>query len=104
MGLMESRTYERGRDIVMSILAAGLAVAVILITWNGIDDGFSNNETQLLETAFGGFIGIIGSFIGYRAGERAAVNRASYVVPTSEQLDIVEPMPSPPQPGGLEQP
>jgi hypothetical protein len=63
------------RDWVAIILAIGLATAINLITaaalWDAIenDEGLSENATQILTTAFGGIVGVLGGFIGFKAGE-----------------------------------
>jgi predicted PurR-regulated permease PerM len=69
----------RGRDWVAVVLAVGLCTAVNLITAAVLYDaifsegpGLSENATQILTTVFGGIIGVLGSYIGYRAGLNAA--------------------------------
>lgn len=63
------------RDWVAVILAAGLAIAVNTITvavlWDAIASagpGLSENATQVLVTAFGGIIGVLGAYLGFKAG------------------------------------
>jgi hypothetical protein len=65
----------RGHTAVAVVLAVGLASAVNFITiavlWDAVRSagpGLSENATQVLTTAFGGMIGVLGSYIGYRAG------------------------------------
>lgn len=65
---------QRTRDWVVIILAAGLSLAVICVTVGVLYDaifsegpGLSDNATQLLTTAFGGIIGVLGSYVGFRA-------------------------------------
>jgi multisubunit Na+/H+ antiporter MnhB subunit len=65
----------RGRDAVAIVLAVGIATAINLITFAVLYDalfsegpGLSENATQVLVTAFGGIIGVLGSYIGFRAG------------------------------------
>lgn len=60
--------------VVAVVLAVGLATAVNLITVGVLYDaifsegpGLSSNATQILTTVFGGIVGILGSYIGYRA-------------------------------------
>ena len=67
-----------GRDWVAIILAIGLATGVNLITAAVMYDavrsdtpGLSENATQILTTAFGGIVGVLGGYIGGRAVERA---------------------------------
>jgi hypothetical protein len=72
-----------GKDLVAIIMAIGLATALNLITLgvlfnaffrgrNGGDPSISENATQILIASFGGMIGVIGSYIGYRAGAAQA--------------------------------
>jgi predicted small secreted protein len=68
-------TASRGREAVAIILAVGIAVAINLITiavlYDAIfsnESGLSENATQVITTAFGGMIGVLGSYIGFRAG------------------------------------
>lgn len=66
-----------GKDWVALTLAIGLSTAVNCITFAVLYDaifsdrsGLSENATQILVAAFGGIIGVLGGYIGYRAGER----------------------------------
>jgi hypothetical protein len=67
---------DQGRTIVAAILAIALGVGVCTLTagvlWEAIfrteSSGLSENATQILTTAFGGIIGVLGSYIGFRAG------------------------------------
>jgi Na+-driven multidrug efflux pump len=59
----------------MFALALGLLVAIDSITvgilWDAIASkgpGISDNAAQILTTAFGGIIGVLGSYVGFRAG------------------------------------
>jgi len=68
-------------DIAAIILAGGLVIAVIVITTsvlvNTFQDegaGLGENTTQVLLTCLGGILALLGSFIGYAFGRRAAVN------------------------------
>ena len=72
-----------GRDWVAVILALGIVVALVLITGAVFYDavrsdtpGLSENATQILTTAFGGIVGVLGGYIGGRAVERAHRDRA----------------------------
>ena len=63
-----------GRDWTAIILAVGLGLAINTITVAVLIDaivsngpGLSENATQILTTAFGGIIGVLGSYVGYRA-------------------------------------
>jgi shikimate kinase len=64
------------RELVALTLAIGLAAAVTLLTAGVLYDaitgdgpGLTDNATQLLETAFAGIIGIVGAYLGFRAGQ-----------------------------------
>src|SRR5215472_3327644 len=62
------------RDRVVLVLAIGLSLAVLFVTAGVLYDaifsegpGLSDNATQVLTAAFGGIIGVLGSYVGYRA-------------------------------------
>lgn len=64
------------RDLVALILATGLALALNVIVGAVLYDaihsagpGLSENATQILTGAFGGIVGVLGSYVGYRAGK-----------------------------------
>lgn len=66
------------RDLVAIILAIGLSLALVLlmvgVLWDAVRSdtpGISDNAAQVIELGFGGIIGIIGSFLGYKAGASA---------------------------------
>jgi predicted small secreted protein len=66
-------TGKVAKEWVAIILAIGLATAINVITLAVLIDalysddvGLSENATQILTTAFGGIIGVLGSYIGYR--------------------------------------
>jgi hypothetical protein len=61
------------RDRVALILALGTAISFVLIAAGSVlvalqDRPLSENATQLLVAAFGGMIGVLGSYLGFRAG------------------------------------
>jgi hypothetical protein len=65
-----------GRDWIVLTLAAGLVLAINLLTAGVLYDaifsegpGLSDNATQVLTTVFGGIIGVLGSYIGFKAGQ-----------------------------------
>jgi hypothetical protein len=67
----------RGVDVVALVLAVGLVAAVAMLTlgvlWDAITSegpGLSDNATQILVAAFGGLIGVLGTYIGYQIGAR----------------------------------
>jgi hypothetical protein len=47
--------------------------------------GLSENATQILTGAFGGIIGVLGSYLGYRAG--AATNVSTPAPPDVDDTD-----------------
>jgi hypothetical protein len=69
---------EAARSRVALVLAVGISLAVILVTAGVLYDaifsegpGLSDNATQLLTTAFGGIIGVLGSYLGFVAASHA---------------------------------
>lgn len=75
---------DRGRSLVALVLAVSLGIGVATITvgvlWEAIfrtgSAGLSENATQILTTAFGGIIGVLGSYIGFRAGQASSEAQA----------------------------
>jgi hypothetical protein len=66
-----------GRDWVALILAIGIATGLNCITFAVLYDavfsnesGLSENATQILTGAFGGILGVLGSYVGYQAASR----------------------------------
>jgi hypothetical protein len=66
----------RARDWVAVILALGIVTAVNLVTAAVLLDaiissgpGLSDNATQVITLSFGGIIGLLGGFLGYKAGQ-----------------------------------
>jgi hypothetical protein len=87
------------REWTAIILAIGLGTAINAITIAVLIDaivsagpGLSENATQILTTAFGGIIGVLGSYIGFRsatssrdlgqADAAAEAARTAQVIPT----------------------
>lgn len=71
----------KGREWVAIILAIGIATAVNCVTFAVLYDaiksagpGLSENATQVLTTAFGGIVGVLGAYIGFKAGARPPDN------------------------------
>jgi hypothetical protein len=72
----------RGRDWVAILLAVGIATAlnviVVAVLWTAVtsssdvDGGLSENATQIITGAFGGILGVLGAYLGFRAGEQHA--------------------------------
>lgn len=65
----------RGRDIVAVVLAAGLSLSLLIIVAAVMYDavrsdtpGLSENATQILTGWGGGVVGVLGSYLGFRAG------------------------------------
>lgn len=80
---MPASTEPRGREWVALVLAIGISMAVILITAASMYDavrsdtpGLSENATQVLTAAFSGGFGVLGSYVGYRAGRSDADRHA----------------------------
>ena len=72
----------RTRDLVALVLAIGLAGGFIIIVSAVMYDavrsdtpGLSENATQILTGWGGGIIGIVGSYLGYRAGDTDRTRR-----------------------------
>jgi hypothetical protein len=70
------------RELVALVLAIGLAASLLLIVAAVMYDavrsdtpGLSENATQILTGWGGGIIGIVGSYLGYRAGETSDARR-----------------------------
>lgn len=67
------------RDLVAVILALGLVASlfaiVVAVLYDAIASqgpGLSENATQILTGAFGGIIGLLGGYLGYKAGRAAS--------------------------------
>jgi ABC-type nickel/cobalt efflux system permease component RcnA len=67
-------------DLIAVILAAGLSLSIVAlvvgVVWAAIKNGstastLSENESQVLTVAFSGMIGVLGAWVGYRAGNGA---------------------------------
>lgn len=64
-----------GKEWVAVILAVGLATAVNLIVIGGFASAvyrkaeLSENATQVMTAVFGGIVGVLGSYVGYKAGQ-----------------------------------
>lgn len=98
--------HSEGRDTIAVILAVGLATGVNLITFAALYDalrsdtpGLSENATQIMTTAFGGIVGVLGGYIGGRAVERAQTNQAEREAASSE---VEKPEPPAPQQSSIE--
>jgi hypothetical protein len=73
----QRRAGVSAKDWVAVILAVGMVAGLLVITVGALIDaqnadqpGLSENATQLLTAAFGGVIGVLGSYLGFKAGER----------------------------------
>lgn len=66
----------RGREWAALVLAIGLSLGIVIICLavaiNAVQhqEPLSDNATQVLTAAFAGIVGVLGSYLGYRAGER----------------------------------
>lgn len=64
-----------GKEWVAVILAIGLGTAVNFIVIGGFVSAvyrhaeLSENATQVMTAVFGGIVGVLGSFVGYKAGQ-----------------------------------
>jgi hypothetical protein len=67
-------------DLTAMILSIGITLSITLLTigivWSAIKNGgtaatLTENETQVLISAFGGIFGILGAYIGYQLGNGA---------------------------------
>ena len=75
-----------GRDWVAILLAIAVATAlnviVVAVLWTAVtsssdvNGGLSENATQIITGAFGGIIGVLGSYLGFRVGERRGQHNA----------------------------
>jgi len=93
------------KDWVALILALSICIALNLmvagILYNAIVHShvpLSENATQVLTGAIGGIIGILGSYLGFREGERSALDQPGLSVVRSE------PTPEAPDTDELEHP
>jgi len=79
------------------ILAVGIATAINAITFaslyvavfhkSDVSGGLSTNAATLLTTAFGGIIGVLGSYIGYRAAASSTMSGPPASPPPGVQTD-----------------
>lgn len=91
---MKGKPGSFGRDATAVILAVGIALAINLITFAVVYDavvnpgeaGLSENATQVLTTAFGGIIGVLGGFVGYQRGLDARKNNDESPPPEDDEL------------------
>lgn len=92
--------------VVALALAIGLSLAVTVITVGVLYDaifsegpGLSDNATQVLTAAFGGMIGVLGSYVGFHAGTNASNGGTVDTSDTSSASSVaVEPDDSEPPP------
>jgi hypothetical protein len=92
---VNERPEREGREWVAIILAVGIALALNLlmfgVLWDAIyssESGLSENATQVIIAAFGGIIGVLGSYVGFRAGaDHARRARGAPSEPQSDDLD-----------------
>jgi hypothetical protein len=98
---------KRGSEVVAVILAGGLVFAINVVTlavlWGAISSdgpGLSDNATQVLVTAFGGIIGLLGAFVGYRVGQATAPPPPEEPWPAwRDRTAELPPNPAPEKPG-----
>jgi hypothetical protein len=66
------------RAVAVVVLAVGIAAALIIVTVSILYDakrshaaaGLSNNATQVLLSVFSGIIGVLGAYVGFKAGNK----------------------------------
>jgi hypothetical protein len=82
----------KARDRVALTLAVGICTAINILTLGVLYDavvsagpGLSDNAAQVLTTAFGGMIGVLGSFIGFKAGLTANGNGGTQMSETPQE-------------------
>ena len=97
-------------DWVAVILSLGVAVSMIIlitgVVWGAIKHGstaatLTENETQVLIAAFGGIFGILGAYLGFRAGNGNKEPTKFYLKPPGDGDDTAV-IPAPeswPRPG-----
>ena len=77
------------RDWVAIVVAVGLSTSVNVITlaavWNAVENGqgLSENATQVLTTAMGGMVGLLGGYLGFKAGAESQLRRPPDTTPSS---------------------
>ena len=98
---MRSPDRDRGTFWVALVLAIGIATAVNIIVIAVLYDaiasegpGLSENATQILTTAFSGIIGVLGGFLGYRAGRahQREVSESTSAAPEAPDEDPSAPV------------
>jgi len=84
------------RHLTALVLACGLALSVILLTAGVLYDaiaskgpGLSDNATQVLTTAFGGIIGVLGTYLG--ATINGTKGEAMTTTPEEPSGDVAQP-------------
>lgn len=84
----------KGKDWVAIILAVGIATALNSITLGVLYDaivsqvsGLSENATQILTGAFGGILGVLGSYVGYQAATNHRETKESIDHPGADAVE-----------------
>lgn len=101
----------KGKDWVAVILALGIATGLNCITFAVLYDaifsdqsGLSENATQILTGAFGGILGVLGSYVGYQAANRSTEIQHSIDQPGPSVVESKSEAPDPSsQPPSLDQ-
>jgi hypothetical protein len=80
-----SRLRREGRDVVATILAVGIALAVNLlmfaILWDALRSdtpGLSENATQVIIASLTGIVGVLGGYVGGKAAEAQRRERTEH--------------------------
>jgi hypothetical protein len=94
---------EGRKDWVVILLAVGIATALNMITGavlyaalfghSDVPGGLSENATQILTGWGGGMIGVIGAFVGYKAGAANGTTTTPATSPTPGTTDDQSPTP-----------
>ena len=105
-------TRPTGFETVAILLAIGIATALNAITFavlyaalfghSDVPGGLSENATQILTGWGGGIIGVLGAYVGYKAGTANGATAGSTLVRMSETTEPTAPEPDPdpaPDPG-----
>jgi hypothetical protein len=91
-------------DLVAVILALCVTISIISLTvgvvWSAIKNGdtaatLTENETQVLISAFGGIFGILGAYIGYKLGNGDDKRIKGPPHPDDPSLEVTSEWPQP---------
>lgn len=92
ISVTSSPDHDKRKDWVALLLALGVATAlngvVIAVFLQAVINNtpISENATQVLSGVFGGALGILGSFLGFRAGTSAGERTTTASIGRDQQL------------------